>query len=117
LRYFHYNADPNIQDEDKKTALIYAAEKSSPERWRSSEKTVEILLTIGKANPNIQDEYGNTALMYAVYNTDFGVSTSTEKTVQILLDNGADPTIKNNILRAFVPSSEKTYLFWEMNFE
>ena len=69
---------------------MIAAMYSSPERGSSSEKTVELLLSIGKADPNIQTVDGNTALMYAVHKRK-----SSERTVQMLLAYGASRIIEH----------------------
>ena len=84
------NANPNTQNKDGYTALMFAAVESSPERGMSSEKTVKILLA-AKADPNIQNKHGGTALMYAARNSSPHRGTSSENTVKMLLDAGADP--------------------------
>ncbi len=74
--------DPNIQDRNGGTALIYAA------RTRGYIDIVKILLENG-ADPNIQDNDGVTALMLA----------SVErypKIIKLLLENGADPNIQDD---------------------
>jgi ankyrin repeat protein len=54
-------ADPNKQNDAGWTALMYAAMNSSPERGESSERTVEILLTVGGADPKMINNRGETA--------------------------------------------------------
>jgi len=83
-------ADPNKQQEDGWSALMYAARYSSPERGTSSEKTVKILLEAG-ADPNKQSEDGCTALMYAARDSSPEKGKSSERTVEMLLKAGADP--------------------------
>lgn len=70
--------DPNVPDEDGRTALMLAAYNGSTDIVR---------LLIGKGAPvNAQDGAGRTALMYAA-------SGPNHQTVQLLLDNQADPNV------------------------
>jgi ankyrin repeat protein len=70
--------DPNVPDEDGRTALMLAAYNGSTDIVR---------LLIGKGAPvNAQDGAGRTALMYAASGPNY-------QTVQLLLDNQADPNV------------------------
>ena len=73
-------ANPNLQNKDGWTALMYAAGSDRP-------LTVRLLLERG-ANPNLQDKGGWTALMYAVRN-DYA------EVVRLLLERGANPNLQN----------------------
>ena len=75
----HYSGNPNKQDNNGLTALIFASQGCHSE-------VVQILLSKG-ADPNIQREDGWTALMSASAN---GLS----EMVHILLKGGADPNIQ-----------------------
>ena len=55
-----HNADPNVQDNIGKTALMYSV---CDTKYTNPEKTVEMMLNYN-ANINIQDKNGNTALVY-----------------------------------------------------
>ena len=63
--------DPNVQDQDGRTALIWASFKNYP-------KIVKILLEDKRTNPNIADEDQWTPLIWAGY-------TGHIKTVKLLL--------------------------------
>ncbi len=78
-------ADPNLVDEDGKTALMHASDgwpRGDQIRLLPSER-VRLLLEAG-ANVNVMDKNGNTALYYAV-------NSSQNKIVHLLLRAGAYP--------------------------
>ena len=74
-------ADPNIQGNDGKTALMIDSQNGV-------QQVVELLLK-EKADPNIPDNDGKTALMVASQN---GV----QQVVELLLKEKADPNIQHN---------------------
>ena len=75
------NANPNLKDTNRRTALMYAA--SGP-----NAHTVEILLAHG-AEVNVTDgDEGYTALMFAAAEGHADI-------VQLLLDKGADPFLRD----------------------
>ena len=75
----HYKGDPDKQDNNGLTALMYASQNGHS-------KVVQILLK-GGADPNIQKKDGWAALMSASVN-------GHSKVVQILLKGGTDPNIQ-----------------------
>ena len=75
-----YHINPDIQDNNGMTALMYAVENCHLE-------IVEVLLN-ANADPNIQKEDGWTALMSACLNDNAEV-------VEVLLKGGADPNIQD----------------------
>ena len=91
------NANPNIQDDHGRTALMQATRiqistnKKGTTTWkgrwqrRKQRKIMESLLTSG-ANPNKRDKDGMTALHHAVI-------AGNEKAVQLLLTHKADANI------------------------
>jgi len=103
------DANPNIQDQDGNTALIWAAKHTyidivfvkggNPDiqkektafnlaAIRNNTKIVQMLLDKG-ANPDIQNIKGKTALIKAAKYNNIEI-------VQILLDKDANPNIQNN---------------------
>ena len=83
-------ADPNIQEKDGRSALMYASQNGHSE-------VVQILLK-GGADPNIQEKDGRSALMYASLN-------GHSEVVQILLKGGADPNIQEKDGRSALVSA------------
>ena len=83
-------ADPNIQEKDGRSALMYASQNGHSE-------VVQILLK-GGADPNIQEKDGRSALMYASFN-------GHSEVVQILLKGGADPNIQEKDGRSALVSA------------
>lgn len=73
-------ANPNMQNNEGKTALMYGLRDDALE---SSEALIE-----NGANINLQDNYGNTALIRAVHGS--------YKIIHWLIDKGADVNIRNN---------------------
>jgi len=69
----HPQTNPNLQDEDGNTILIWAA-------WNGNEQMVTALLQHPQTNPNLQNKHGNTALTLASENGHKGV-------VSIIKDN------------------------------
>ncbi len=74
-------ADPNIQNKNNKTPLMYAAKCSLL-------NIVKLLLNSG-ADPNKQYSDGSTSLLYAVESGNMEI-------VELLLKSGANPNIQNN---------------------
>ena len=74
-------ADPNIQNNDGRTALMVAS--------RNGHQQVVELLLKEKADPNIQNNDGRTALIVASQN-------GHQQVVELLLKEKADPNIQNN---------------------
>lgn len=107
-------ADPNFQDHNGNTALMFAMQDGNQE--------IVKLLLANVANPNIQNKRGNTALMGAIYygkdavvpllieygahinlkNKDgdtaliIAAGKGNSNSVRLLLENSADKTITNN---------------------
>jgi ankyrin repeat protein len=93
----NYGANPNLKDNDRKTALIHAVEyptkytnpayyyKEDPGNAYS--KIVQVLLNYG-ANPNIRDNAGKTALDYAKSNGNI------LKLLQIIKKGGSAKSIR-----------------------
>lgn len=73
-------ADPNTQDNDGWTALMWASESGHTE-------TAEVLLEKG-ADPNIQDNDGFTPLIFTSTNGRIEI-------VRVLLENDADPNLQS----------------------
>jgi ankyrin repeat protein len=77
-----YGANPNIQNKNEWTPLMYAADKRH--------KNIAEMLLKHYANPNNQSREGGTvALHLAILNTD-------EDIVKLLLKNKADPNVKDS---------------------
>jgi len=87
-------ADPDIQDENGRTALILATE--------NGDKAVVQMLLEKKAKLNVQDKDGRTALLLAAANGDKAV-------VELLLENGVDLSVQGSqmALRLAVENGDK----------
>ncbi len=84
-------ADPNIQDDEGKTPLIYVVNKKETGKdwvFREIGKSVKVLLKY-KANPDLKDSNGQNALMYATIS-------NWPSLVTYMLKAGADPNIVNS---------------------
>ncbi|MBQ7593986.1 MAG: ankyrin repeat domain-containing protein [Synergistaceae bacterium] len=93
--------DVNSQDNNGKTALMYAAEYSEPF------KRIQELIACG-ADVNIQDNNGRTALMYIAQNSwaqfymdkklddSIGGTKQADSSMQFILNAGADVNIQDN---------------------
>jgi ankyrin repeat protein len=94
------HADPNLQDDNGKTALMYAIKPDDfilrmDHSHKAEADSVRILVS-ASANLDIQDCNGNTALMLALdSNSMFHVSTSPEF-ISMFLSFNHDTTLKNN---------------------
>ncbi|XP_066529997.1 ankyrin repeat and SOCS box protein 4 [Hoplias malabaricus] len=77
-----YNAKPNLQEEDKKTALHKAS-------WNCDHVLMQMLLEAG-ANPNIMDVNGCGALQYVLKVMQFRPLSIPERCFQLLLNYGAN---------------------------
>lgn len=86
--------DVVTQVNDKKMSALHLAALAS--RNKSSERTVEILISAG-INVNLQDSYGNTALHYAAQ---YSQTASTEGTVEILINANVDVNLQDNLGRS-----------------
>ena len=82
-------ADPDIQDGDGYTALMYASKNSN---YTSSEETAKILIEAG-ANVNLLNEDGYTALMLV---SESEVIQCSNEMVKMLIDAGTDVNIQGN---------------------
>lgn len=81
-------ANPNIQNRQGRTALIYASIPASHlVGWQGPLDKIQHLLAHG-ANPNIQDQYGRTALFY-------GLGFRDGKIKKLLIEAGANPNIQD----------------------
>ncbi len=78
--FLQFGANPNIQIQDGKTALMFAAD------WERT-KIVELLLQHG-ADPNIQNQNGDTPLMLATSRGD-------TEAIKLLLQHAANPNTQN----------------------
>ncbi|XP_072530946.1 ankyrin repeat and SOCS box protein 4 [Salminus brasiliensis] len=76
-----YGANPNLQEEDKKTALHKAS-------WNCDHVLMQILLE-GGANPRIMDVNGCAALQYVLKVMQFRPLSISERCFQLLLNYGA----------------------------
>ena len=80
-------ADIDAREEDDRTALMLAAERSRTE-------IAKVLLHFG-ANVNEQDKDGKTALMYAVKQQNSWQGSSDPELIDVLLEAGADVNEKS----------------------
>ena len=80
-----YNANPDIQTNDGKTALHFSTDHHA--RFGGTPDIIRILLAYG-ANANIQDKNGENALTSAILVDDI-------QAVDLLLKAGADPDMKS----------------------
>ncbi|XP_017548344.1 ankyrin repeat and SOCS box protein 4 isoform X1 [Pygocentrus nattereri] len=76
-----YGANPNLQEEDKKTALHKAS-------WNCDHVLIQVLLE-GGANPSIMDVNGCAALQYVLKVMQFRPLSIPERCFQLLLNYGA----------------------------
>jgi ankyrin repeat protein len=76
-----HGADPNLQDEDGDTALMFAS-------LRGYTDMVSLLLLDHGTDPNLRNDFGWSALMYASYMGRIDMA-------RLLLDHGADPNLQN----------------------
>ena len=83
-------ANPNIQDEDNRTALIHASEVFSY-LAAFDRDIIKAMLEAG-ADPNIKDSWGRTALMGFAQN-DYRCD---QDVITMLLEAGADPELQDN---------------------
>ncbi|MDD4409421.1 MAG: ankyrin repeat domain-containing protein [Candidatus Pacebacteria bacterium] len=89
--YLTAGIDPNIKNEDEKTALILAAEGDSLDDEDSTKEYISVIKALLEkgANINAQDNYGTTALMAAT-------ERNMKPLVEELISQKADLKIKNS---------------------
>lgn len=92
LLLLKYGADPNIQDNRGRRALIVAIDDKDKE-------VVRILLAAG-ADPNIVNIKSETPLMLAVKNGDIAL-------IRLLLENRANPNLPNAVFNAKTVAQER----------
>jgi len=85
-------ADPELKDNNGKTAYAHAMDRSITSDW-SDENSIKVLyhllsLTPNRDDPNLSNKDGSTALHQASYNGKLEV-------VKHLIASGADPNLKN----------------------
>lgn len=89
-RLLDKGANPNIQNDDGTTPLLYALRlNANSEIVEPNYEMVELLLKYD-ADPNIQNDDGKTPLLYILHRN------ANYELVELLLEYGADPNIQDD---------------------